>query len=149
MLPLLLVAGVYFGFSKGRGGGDTRPLVMIAAFFLFSNVLGFGIRKFGTSGRIAVDQMQGTVTFTPIGGKRTSLHISELERITLTPVNKTQGTGSPSVNRSGTWMVLGLETSAGENYRLIMQNEASILRMLADELSVLTSVSVSENTCDI
>ena len=148
LLPLLLMGGLFLGLSEGKGALDTRPLIIMAGVFLFPNVLALLIRKFGVSGRIIVDQMQGTVTFAPIGGKRTILQISELARITLAPAKKTQDRSTPSASRGGAWMVLGLESSAGKGYRLIIQSDAPRLRMLADELSVLTSVTVSESNCD-
>ncbi len=148
LLPLLLIGGLFLGTSREGGSGfDNRLLIIMAGILFISNIVGLLARRFSTSGKIVVDQMQGNVTFSPIGGRRTSLSLVDLERITLAPVKVRSGKVS-SGTRGRTWMVLGLENAAGENYRLIMQSDAHLLRMLADELSILTSAAVSENTCD-
>lgn len=148
LLPFVLIGGLFLGTSREGGSGfDNRLLIIMAGILFISNIVGLLARRFSTSGKIVVDQMQGNVTFTPIGGRRTSLSLVDLERITLAPV-KAKGGNVTSGTRGRTWTVLGLENAAGENYGLVMQSDAGLLRMLADELSILTSTTVSEKTCD-
>jgi len=144
-LPVVLLAGVIIGLPAGQGERNLQPLYIAAAILLFTNVIGLLVRRLSLAGRIVVDQMQGTVTFVPVGGRKTTLRTGELTSIDLSPLRKQDGT--PMTNRGKGWTVLGLTAAHdGNRYRLMMVNgDPSPLRQLADELSVLTSVTVKED----
>lgn len=141
-LPVILMAGIFVGLSDTHGNRDSGPLIFAAAILVFTNLIALLVRKFSMSGRIAVDQMQGTVTFARAGGKRKTVNTGELDRITIAPLNRPDG--NRMVTRGKPWTALSLRTSMGDSHTLMsVQGDASRLRQLADELSVLTSVSVS------
>ena len=144
-MPVLFMAGLFIGISDRTGGErNLQPLVIAAVILVVTNVVSLLIRRFTLSGRIAVDQMQGTVTFVPVGGRKTTLHTGELASITISPLRKPDGT--PVVRKKRAVTILGLSTVSGDgDYRLTaFQGDPAVLRGMADELSVLTSVTVRE-----
>jgi hypothetical protein len=145
LLPVALLAGIMTSLPAGQGGRELQPLYIAAAILVFTNIIGLLVRRLSLSGRIVVDQMQGTVTFVPLGGRKTTLQAGELTSIDLSPLRKQDGT--PMTNRGKGWTVLGLTSGPDrKRYRLMIVNgDPSPLRKLADELSVLTSVTVNED----
>jgi len=133
LVPLGIIAFVFYLTPAGKQGApDRTPLMIGAAIIIFSNLMSIFMRKAGIGAGITVDQMNGTVTFRTPGGSKKTVPVSSLKRIIINTI-------------PGKAAILCLENSSDNSRHMVMYARDSIkLRILADELSTLTSLTVAE-----
>lgn len=144
LLPVLVMAGIYLN-SNGRDFriGTALPFVIMASVFLLSSVLASFLRRMGHGSGVVVDQMKGTMNYRKPGGQRHSVNISDIREIGL----QRSGTGTYD-NQGGRagGALLYLMKDDGSRIPLAFSNRGQELRQFADELSIVTSLSVREHT---
>lgn len=132
LIPLGVIAYLLYSSPMGKQGSENRiPLIIGAGMFLFTNLLMFVLKKAGFRSGISVNQMDGTLAFRKPGGNKISVQITSLNKIVIDTVPMKAS-------------VLCLSKAAGGRHVVMFSKDTMQLRQLADELSTLTSLSVSE-----
>jgi hypothetical protein len=145
LIPVFVMAGVYIlALKDGAKSGDLIPIIIGASLFLFASILSFILRRSGFGAGIIVDQMQGTVSCRLPGGQKHVVPIASVKEIGLQHAESsnpgtTFGTGTAKAHG-----LLFLVTQDDRKFPVMYGSNAMEMRQLADELSVLISVTVNE-----
>ena len=142
IIPMLVLAVVYMQTGpKERDFQTFLPFISIGSVFALSFVLSFFLRNRGYKAGIVVDQMQGTITFRRPGAQRHSVPISEAREIGV----QLSGSGMyPESKSSGGLSILYLVLEAGGKLPMLYSKRSYELRRFADELAIITSLTVRE-----
>lgn len=144
LLPMLIIAGIYISNSEeGAGMTPGLPFLIIGIVFVLSFVMAAVLRRKGHGAGIVVDQMKGTLIYRrPRGAKRT-VPISSIKEIGFfTPGESKYGyTGSGKAAA-----ILFLRNKEGEKLPLAYSRKPVELKQFADELSIISSLTVSQHT---
>ncbi len=134
LAPLVIGSIVYLQMPAGKGGSpDTKVIVAAAGILVLSNVISLVLKRAGLGAGITVDQMDRTIKYKRPGTQRVSLYIDSVSKISL-KVNQNKAA------------VLSLITRDDKSHFLNASTDVMMMRQLADELSTLISVTVSEET---
>lgn len=134
LIPMGVIAAVYFHSSVSKSPtSDSTLIIPIVAIIILSNLIAFFIKKAGFSAGITVDQMERTISIQRPGMQRTSMNFDSIEEITLRV-------------DPGKAAVLSLISRDGTSHLLYLSRDPMAMRQMADELSTLISVTVSEET---
>ncbi|MCD4707203.1 MAG: hypothetical protein K8S62_05635 [Candidatus Sabulitectum sp.] len=132
LIPMGVVAAVYFQSSVSKNStSDSTFIIPIVAIIILSNLIAFIFKKAGFSAGITVDQMERTISIHRPGTQRTSMTFDSIEEITLRV-------------DPGKAAVLSLISRDGTSHLLNLSRDPMAMRQMADELSSLISVTVSE-----
>lgn len=144
LLPMLIIAGIYLG--TGEAGSEMTvglPILIMGAFFILSLVFAAVLRRKGHGSGIVVDQMKGTVIYRRPGNARRTVPVSSIREIGFyTPGENKYG---HSGSRKGS-AVLFLRTKEGEKLPIAYSGKPEELKHFADELSIVSSLTVSRYT---
>ena len=110
---------------------DRTPLLIGMGVFLFVNLISVFLRSAGLGSGVVVDQMNSTVSYRKPGGNRQSVPLSSLKSIIITVVPMKAS-------------ILSLEKAQGGRHIVMYSSDPMKMRMFADELSTLTSLTVNE-----
>jgi hypothetical protein len=136
---MFVVMGVFaftMFFSQARNQiQDKTPLLIGLSVVVFANLISLGLRRAGHGSGITVDQMNGTVSFRKPGGNRITVETASLSEIVIDIVPMKAS-------------VLCLEKNGGGRYVVMYSGDEMKMRMLADELSTLISLTVREELMD-
>ncbi len=139
-IGMLFVAAGVFAFviflSPAKEDiSDRTPLIIGMGVFLLVNLISVLLRRAGHGSGVIVDQMNGTVSYRKPGGNRHTVPLSSLNGIILTVIPMKAS-------------ILNLEKSGGGRHIVMYSSDTMKMRMFADELSTLTSLTVSEEMRD-
>lgn len=146
LLPMLIIAGIYISNSKeGTGMFPGVPFLIMGAFFILTLVFAAVLRRKGHGSGIVVDQMKGTVIYRKPGNAKRTVPVSSIREIGFyTPGENKYG---HSGSRKGP-AVLFLRTQEGEKLPVAYSGKPEELKHFADELSIVSSLTVSQYTGD-
>jgi len=134
LFSLMIFASIFLSIPReAQGFPDKDALILGASVFVFANILAFALRKAGFATGMVVDQTKGTLSFRIPGGQRKAVGIDTIDKIVLQ-------------TRSEKSAVIILLFKDGTRTPVQISSNPVLLRQAADELSVLTSVTVSEET---
>lgn len=145
LVPVVIIAFIYIS-GPGRQGFQIEsliPFAMMAAVFTFSSVISFFIRKTSFTSGVMVDQIQGTIYYRRPGARKKSVPISSIRSLGF------QSSGSVTSNvsgRFGGFAVVYLINEENGKIPVAYSRKGQELRRFADELSILTSLTVDEIT---
>lgn len=132
ILPLVIFAAVFYQTSQAKGSAGNNIHIMLAiGIFILANLLGFFLRRAGLGSGITVDQLERKISFRRPGTQRKTMYIDSIEKILL------------QIN-PGKAALLSLIPRQGTGHLISISRDPARMRRLADELSTLISVTVSE-----
>lgn len=124
----------YFFMSPSKESfQDKTPLLIAMGAVVFTNVIVLLLRSAGHGSGIIVDQMNGTLSYRKPGGNRHKVPLDSLGSIIITEIPMRAS-------------VLSLEKSSGGRHVIMYSGDTMKMRMMAGELSTLTSLTVKEET---
>jgi hypothetical protein len=144
IVPIVALAVVYLQTGpKERDFQTIMPFIAIGSVFALSFIFSLFLRKRGFSSGIVVDQMQGKITYRRPGASRQTVPISATREIgvQLSGSGTYPGSGKPQ-GLSALYLIL----EDGRKLPMLYSRKGYELRRFADELSVITSLSVREGS---
>jgi hypothetical protein len=132
LLPLGLFALVFSTLTKDKAAdSEMVPIIIGAAVLTMGNIVAFALRSAGLNASMIVNQVQGTVSLRIPGGQRKSVGIDSIEKIVLQISNENNA-------------VIALLFKDRTRTVVETSRDPNLLRQVADELSILTTVTVNE-----
>ncbi|MCK5786494.1 MAG: hypothetical protein KAH54_08035 [Candidatus Sabulitectum sp.] len=134
ILPVIIFGAIFLLTPQDQGKGGTTNnihIIIAAGIFILASLIGLFIRKAGFGAGITVDQMERSITFKRPGTQKRTMDIDSFQKILL----KT---------RQSSAAVLSLVSRDGNSHLLGVSRNPDQMRRMADELSTLISVTVSE-----
>ncbi len=134
-LGALVIIAIVFFLNSGQTKSSKLmlPIIMIAGSFLVTSLISLLVHKTVMGSDVIVDQMAGIVSFRTDRGVRITLQTEQLKEIVI---NNTPEKASK----------LFLQRHEGSRYLLMSSKDPVKLGMFANELSILTSLTVLEET---
>lgn len=142
LLPIVAIAGWYLSNQSGKESPPLPILAVIVVVFIGVNILSIALRKSGYGASIVVDQMNGRIQYKVPGGQRHSASISDIRELLLVQKGGYSGSGSAGRSFAGLFMV----TRDGNKHGLMHGTELDRIRKFADELAILTSATVRQES---
>lgn len=144
LLPMLIIAGIYISTSEASSEMTARlPILIMGSIFILSLVFAAVLRRKGHGSGIMVDQMKGTVIYRRPGGSRRTVSVSSISEIGFfTPGGSKYGYSGNGKAAA----VLFLRTQDGEKLPVVYSGKPEELKHFADELSIVSSLTVSQYT---
>ena len=152
LIPVLVFGGIYLSMQSNNAGmknmdiKDMTPFILVIGIFMITNIFFAFIRKAGLTAGVIVDQMQGTVLYKRPGGHRHSVPLLSLKEIGLQIAGADRYGVTTGKGMGGG--VLFLVTRDEKKHPIAFGRDSIKLRQVADELSILTSLSVNEYSSD-
>lgn len=143
ILPVIVLGIVFAANHNGKADLEqVWPFIIMGGIFLLSAVFSLFLRRRGYSAGIVVDQMKGTISYKRPGTQRHTVPISAISEIGLqTNAGGAYGSGSGSMPG-----LLYLRTVQDAKHVILHSKKPIELRQVANELAVLTSLSVNEHS---
>jgi len=144
LVPILVIGVIYITTSSRTGMKPEQmyPFYIAGGIVVLSLALSMFLRSRGMGSGITVDQMSGTISFKrPGSGSRFQMPLAELDEITLLIMGEASSYGATGGRTGAT---LSIKTRAGQSHMLAFGRDPVRMRQLADELSIITSLSVKE-----
>lgn len=145
LLPLLVLGGIYFSSVRNDPDPASRiPFLVMGGIFIFTWYLTSVLRRRGRGSGVTVDQMKGTIRYRRPGGQRHEMPVAAVRQIGIQMAGGSMYDGS---GRTGGGMLF-LLTEDGKRVPIAYSRKGYELRQFADELSILTSLTVDQTTGD-
>lgn len=145
LVPILVLGIIYVTSSSSTGMKLEQmfPFYIAGGILVLSLGLSLFLRNRGLGTGIVVDQMSGTVSFKrPGSGSRRKMSLTELDEITLLTTGSSGYSYSSGKGPAGA--TVSLRTMNGQSHLLSVSRDLMKMRGFADELAILTSLSVNE-----
>lgn len=143
LLPLMVLGGIYFTSVRNDPDPAARiPFLVMGGIFLFTWYLTSVLRRRGHGSGLTVDQMKGTIRYRRPGGQRHEMPVAAVREIGIQMAGGGMYDGS---GRTGGGMLF-LLTEEGKRVPIAYSRKGNELRHFADELSILTSLTVNQST---
>lgn len=135
LLSVGVVAYILFFTPAGENPDNRIPLIIGMAVLLFSSGMSMVLRKAGLGSGLVVDLSRGTLSYRKPGSNRYRVHIASLKRIIITTIPTKAS-------------ILTIEKRDGGRHILMYSTDTMKMRMFAEELASLTSLTLDEEVDD-
>lgn len=142
LLPIVVIGIVFMSNYDGKTDMEQIwPFMLMGGIFVLTGFVSFFLRRRGLGAGIVVDQMKGTISFKRPGTQRHTVPISAISEIGLQTNAPAYSSGSGSMPS-----ILYLHTVQGAKHVILHSKKSIEIRQVADELAVLTSLTVNEHS---